>query len=229
MFTSYNESLRLSERKRQFDVSELKRLAAESIGRAASDVQSFRKLAEGGFNRIFLVTMGDGYRLVARVPYPIAKPKSLLVASEVATLRYLRLQGLPVPQVYGYSTTTENASGVEHIFMEYVAGQALSDTWFDLSSSERANVMAQLVGLEARLFSLRLPASGSIFHPRDLSSSLNRVDVTISEDEAGEDRFCIGPEMTASLWYGRRVGLDTSRGPCKHILSLWSASRINLF
>jgi hypothetical protein len=40
------------------------------------------KLAEGGFNRTFLITMRDGFRMVARIPYPVTVPKYYAVASE---------------------------------------------------------------------------------------------------------------------------------------------------
>lgn len=30
------------------------------------------KLDEGGFNRIFLITMHDGFRMIARIPYPFS-------------------------------------------------------------------------------------------------------------------------------------------------------------
>lgn len=78
------------------------------------------KLAEGGFNRTFLITMRCGFRMVARIPYPATIPKNFAVASEVATMAFLRSSGLPIPEVYGYSPTPNNAAGTEYIFMEFV-------------------------------------------------------------------------------------------------------------
>lgn len=210
----YNEALRMSERKRVFNVIELQRLAAESIGRNAKDIQSFCKLADGGFNRIFLITMRDGRRVIARVPYPLTKPTSLLVASEVATMQYLRLQGLPVPDIYGYSATTENPSGVEYIIMEYISGRVLSDHWYDISNTEREGVLGKLVDLESKLFGLEFPAYGSIYHVRDLPKDCKMVKIE-SPNLTDRDDFCIGPETSVNLWYGRRIGLQTNRGPCK--------------
>ena len=42
------------------------------------------KLDEGGFNRIFLITMLDGFQMIACILYPVTEPKFYAVASEVA-------------------------------------------------------------------------------------------------------------------------------------------------
>lgn len=126
---SSNDASRHSERRRVFNVLELKRLAAASVNRTPEDVSLFEKLAEGGFNRMFLVTMCDGLQLVARIPYPVTEPKYLAVASELATMEFLRAHGIPVPRVYSYSATTENNAGTEYIVMERVRGTNLGDRY----------------------------------------------------------------------------------------------------
>ncbi|KAG6841029.1 hypothetical protein H0H93_004376, partial [Arthromyces matolae] len=75
-----NNDLRLAERKHEFDDNELRRLAAHSVGRTHHDVKTMEKLDEGGFNRIFLITMHDGFQMIARIPYPVTKPKFYAVA-----------------------------------------------------------------------------------------------------------------------------------------------------
>ena len=62
-------------------------------------------------------------------------PKYYAVASKVATMDFLRASGLPVPQVYGYSAVSDNASKTECIFMEFVRGTKLSDVWLELGES----------------------------------------------------------------------------------------------
>ncbi|KAJ7221939.1 kinase-like domain-containing protein [Mycena rebaudengoi] len=69
-----------------FDVEGLRRLAAQSVGRSPADVVNLSKLAEGGFNRTFLITLRDDFQMVARIPYPATLPKYYAVASEVATI-----------------------------------------------------------------------------------------------------------------------------------------------
>ncbi|CEO60417.1 Putative Mitochondria protein Fmp29 [Penicillium brasilianum] len=163
----YNDDLRHRERRRVFNVSELKRLAALAIQQEEVDVIGFEKLAEGGFNRSFLITMRDGYRFVARIPYPATEPNLLVVASEVAMLEFLRAHDIPVPKVLGYSAVANNRAGTEYIFMEPVRGQNLGGIWYTLSERERRELVARIVQLESRLFELQFPASGSLYFCKD--------------------------------------------------------------
>jgi hypothetical protein len=212
---SCNDALRRSERRRVFDVAELKRLAAASVGQSAEDVTHFDKLAEGGFNRTFLITMRSGLQFVGRIPYPVIQPKNLVIASEVATMDFLRSCGIPVPKIYSYSTTSENAAGTEYIFMELVRGTNLGDIWFTMPEKARITIVTKLVELESRLFALRFPASGSLYYAKDLPASFNKVDVP-TDGTTPERRFCIGPDTTLGLWYGKRLGLQIDRGPCAY-------------
>jgi hypothetical protein len=108
--------LRYCERSRPFNVAELNRLAALAVQWKESDIVGFEKLAEGGFNRSFIITMRDGFRFVARIPYPITEPKFLVVESEFATLEFLRSYSILVPKVFRNSAITDNSIGTEYIF-----------------------------------------------------------------------------------------------------------------
>ncbi|KAH7130487.1 kinase-like domain-containing protein [Dendryphion nanum] len=208
----WNNSLKHSERSQHFNVSELKRLAAAAVNRNVEDVARFEKLAEGGFNRTFLVTMQDGFQLVGRVPYPVTKPKHLVIASEVATVDFLRLHGLPVPKIYSYSATSENPAGTEYIFMELVRGTNLGDIWFDLSEKARITVVTKLVELESRLFALPFPASGSLYYTKDMDAEGSKINVPFT-NSSPESCFCIGPDLRLNLWYGKRLEIKVDRGP----------------
>lgn len=206
--------MRHRERRRVFNVPEFKRLAAVAIQQNGDDVIGFEKLAEGGFNRSFLITMRDGFQFVARIPYPVTEPKFLVVASEVATMDFMRAHGIPVPKVFGYSADADNSAGTEYIFMELVQGKNLGDVWYTLSEQERKTMVTELVQLEARLFGLRFPASGSLYYYDDLRDRDSRI-VTLSPDST--HRFCIGPDTSLRLWYGKRLNLSVERGPCKYL------------
>ncbi|KAF1846500.1 phosphotransferase family protein [Cucurbitaria berberidis CBS 394.84] len=208
----WNDAQKRSERRRVFNVSELKRIAAAAVNRNVQDVVRFEKLAEGGFNRTFLVTMHDGYQFVGRIPYLVTEPKHLVVASEVATMDFLRSHGLPVPKVYSYSTTSENPAGTEYIFMERIRGTKLGDIWFDLPEKARITVVTKLVELESRLFALPFPASGSIYYNKDLKVECNKVDIPVV-DSGCASGFCVGPDTRLRLWYGKRLDIQTDRGP----------------
>ncbi|EEH10506.1 conserved hypothetical protein [Histoplasma capsulatum G186AR] len=206
----YNDALRRRERRRIFNVSELKRLAALAIQQKEGDVAGFEKLAEGGFNRSFKITMRNGFQFVARIPYPVTEPKFLVVASEVATIDFLRSHGIPVPKILGYSTSADNSAGTEYIFMELVQGQNLGDIWYTLSEQERITLVTKLVQLESRLFGLQFPASGSLYYFDDLPAHDHPV---IVPSPSSTRRFCIGPDTSPGLWYGKRLDLSVERGP----------------
>ncbi|KJA25351.1 hypothetical protein HYPSUDRAFT_64929 [Hypholoma sublateritium FD-334 SS-4] len=203
-----NNDLRLAERRREFDVDELCRLAAQSVGRSSRDINTFVKLAEGGFNRTFLITMHDGFEMVARIPYPVTGPKFYAIASEVATMRFLRFSGLPVPEVYDYSPSSDNAAKTEYIFMEFMRGAKLSDVWPELEEGDIVSVLRQLVQLESRLMSIPFPAGGSLYYTSDLEKVAGRTGIPLSDE-----RFCVGPDARLHMWYGRRSELDVDRGP----------------
>ena len=207
----YSEKCRLSERSIKFNVQALKDIASSSLERGA--VANFRKLAEGGFNRVFLLTFEDGFEIIAKIPYSISVPKSLATASEVGTMDFLRSKGLPVPQVYAWSSDSMNPVGVEYIIMQKAPGKPLEDHWFQLTQKERARLMESYIKLERMLLDLRFDAHGSIYYKESLPSKL-QSDLHASERKDDTDRFCIGPTADYMFWLGRRSQLDIHRGPC---------------
>lgn len=209
----YNESLRLSERCLRFNIPALLNAGARSVGRTARDVKSFRKLADGGFNRVFELTLHDGKQIIARLPYPVTQPKRLAVASEVATMDLARGNGIPVPAIFDYSIDANNPVGAEYILMEKLSGKPLGDVWFALSEKERVKVISAVVDCEARLAAVDLPASGSIFYDDDLSLAMNREPISYRGRESRA--FCVGPDVSLDFWYQEREVLDIERGPCK--------------
>ncbi|KAI4690443.1 hypothetical protein J4E81_007597 [Alternaria sp. BMP 2799] len=125
---------------------------------------------------------------------------------------FLRLHGIPVPKVYSYSATSDNAAGTEYIFMEFIRGTNLGDIWFDLPEKARIAVVAKLVELESKLFALEFPASGSLYYTKDLPAEFGRVESPIVKS-AGEGDFCIGPDTRLRMWHGRRGDVQIHRGP----------------
>ncbi|QVM06336.1 hypothetical protein D8B26_001048 [Coccidioides posadasii str. Silveira] len=202
----YNERRRLAERHLVFNVDELKKAAATAVGRPVSEIRSIRKLAEGGFNRVFDISMKDGLSLLARLPYPSTMPQRLAVASEVATLAFVRACGIPAPRVLGYSAH-DNPVGVEYILMEKLPGRPIGDAWFSLPEKDRLKVLHEIVTLEAKLFANSLPASGSIYFAHDLPPGTPNVPLSDSEG------LCIGPYANLRWWFNERASLDIDRGP----------------
>ena len=210
----YNETLRLSKRRLVFNVNELMKAAADSVNKPESDVKSIQKLAEGGFNRIFELIMRDETSIIARIPYPSTLPRRLAVASEVATMDFVRAHGVPTPRILGYASD-KNPVGSEYILMEKLPGRPIGDAWFDLSESQRLQVLHDIVQLEATLFSIQLPAGGSIYYAQDLDSDIPRISIP-----EGDGQFCVGPYTGLRWWFDKRENLKLDRGPRKYQLRL---------
>lgn len=184
------------------------------MSRKAEDILSLSKLGEGAANRAFVIRFRDGFKLVARIPYSVTEPRQQVVASEAATLAFLRSKDIPVPEVYGYSATADNSVGTEYIFLEFSAGRNLASCWADMDEHDRHRFVKSLVKLESRLFELRLPASGSLYFDRDLAMA-SRKPLENSGGYSSPDPICVGPSTSLPLWFGRRKGLDVDRGPCE--------------
>ncbi|KAI1940371.1 hypothetical protein LOZ66_001963 [Ophidiomyces ophidiicola] len=154
-------------------------------------------MAEGGFNKVFLLTMENGNEVVARIPTPIAGPPFYTTASEVATMDFLRtILNIPIPQVFAHCSTTDNPVGAEYVIMERIRGESLASRWLTLSTNEIKGVMNQIAKMEERLFSYRLPAFGSLYYNEDIPMGIPLKDA---------ERFWIGPIAKRNM--------DIDRGP----------------
>ncbi|KAL9105601.1 MAG: hypothetical protein Q9227_009259 [Pyrenula ochraceoflavens] len=193
----YNEQRRLDERRVTFDFPELCRVAAKSVDRNDNDIDKILKIAEGGSYRVFEITFRDGFQVITRLPYASTRPKTRGIASEVATMKFLKLHGCPVPSVYDWSSSASNAVGVEYMIMEKVQGIELQDLWYSMSVKERMNIVGNIVDLERKLFEIPFPASGSIyFQDTKAVEDSNKIPIHTSMTQ---DQFCMGPS-TEYLW-----------------------------
>lgn len=215
---SANDAHHLRERRRVFDIPGLFKAIAKAMSCETEQIVDFRKLGEGGLNRIFLITLDTEFQLVARIPYPLLIPKAYAVASEVATMDFLRSRGLPIPEVYAYSFTPNNEAETEYILMEYVKGTDLGQIWFGLKEDEIISLMDQLAKVESIMMSISFPAGGSIYYASDLKELSGNEGIPFDEQVESialkKERFCIGPDVSVPLWYGRREQLNVFRGPC---------------
>ncbi|KJA13580.1 hypothetical protein HYPSUDRAFT_209415 [Hypholoma sublateritium FD-334 SS-4] len=180
-----NEALRLRERRHVFNIPGLFKIIA--------------KLGEGGLNRTFLVTFDSGPEIVARIPYSLLTPKTYTLASEAATMNFLRSKGLPIPEIFAYSFVSNNEAQMES------------------SNGEIALLMDQLAELESIMMSISFPVGGSIYYAEDLKTLSGNTGIPL------EGPFCIGPDVSMPLWYGRREQLDVFRGPYKDAKSVMIA------
>jgi hypothetical protein len=213
---SYNENLRLSERRLYFNVHELRRIVAQSVGLPSTDLILFTKIAEGGSYRIFEATFCSGLKVIARLPYPSTIPCKYGVASEVATMEFLRIHGIPIPKVFDWNSSASNPIGSEYIIMERVQGKELADTWHTMTFKERMAAVEKVVDIERMLFGIQFPASGSLFFKDSLDAQVKSVDMPKNTSLEEISKFCIGPSTEYLWWYQKRNELATNHRPCKH-------------
>lgn len=89
----WNEAARLDEGYKRFNIAELKRAAAKAIG--AHSCSRMTKLAEGGFKKVFKLVMDNNYVVIARIPNPNIGRADRVIASEVATMEFVRSYDSP--------------------------------------------------------------------------------------------------------------------------------------
>lgn len=213
---SYNEHLRLSERRLHFNINELCRVVAKSVGLPHTDIVLVTKIAEGGSYRIFEATFRHGLKIIARLPYPCTLPRKYGIASEVATMEFLRIHGIPIPKILDWSSSASNQLGSEYIIMERVSGRELADTWCMMTFQERMAVIKKIVDIERLLFGIQFPASGSLFFKNSLDPDVECIDMPEISSLNDSSRFCIGPSTEYLWWYQKRNELAANRGPCRN-------------
>ncbi|KAI9675676.1 MAG: Phosphotransferase enzyme [Caeruleum heppii] len=231
----WDEDQQLRHRFRPFNVEELQRVAAKSVG--ARFCVTMTKLAEGSFNKVFRLVMDDGKVVIVRISNPNAGPEYLTTASEVATMDMLRtVLDIPVPKVYGWNASAANPVGAEYIIMQEAVGMQVGNSWERLELADRVAIMKQLVSIETKLLSLcftRYAKVGcgvgllSITNQASSYGNLYYADEAIKGAVAAEvvgsapselkeqvrKRFTIGPVVTRDFWSGERSKMDVDRGP----------------
>lgn len=81
-----HDNLRREARYVQFNFPALCKKVVDTCPGATKVIRYQKK--EGGFNRVFILYLDNGERVVARMPFRIAGPPRLATNSEVATMAY---------------------------------------------------------------------------------------------------------------------------------------------
>lgn len=185
---------------------------------------------------MFIFSLDNGKRLVARLRFPCSGPQALVTASEVATMKYGELEfllyafiaewyvncrfllntvkkhtSIPIPDVLDWSNdATSNALGCEYIIMDHAGGVQLHSKWSSMSGHERTKCIGAIYEALKDLPNLKFPAYGSL----QLADGMEKNSIRLPDHE-----FCIGPSCRQRYWdsaypqYFARV--DPNRGPCK--------------
>ncbi|RAH65262.1 uncharacterized protein BO66DRAFT_462574 [Aspergillus aculeatinus CBS 121060] len=100
-----NEAHEMAIRHVPFNMNELAKRAAESVGSTPTECARVEKFPDGMFNKAFLFTMQDGTQVVGKIPNPNAGRAHHTTASEVATMDFVRNHlETPVPRVLDWSS-----------------------------------------------------------------------------------------------------------------------------
>ncbi|KAJ5227976.1 hypothetical protein N7489_008684 [Penicillium chrysogenum] len=187
-----------------FDLQALCRQASKLRQGVSCACDPDQRPASGSFNWAIFISFEDRVRWVFRSPHhrtfmPMEMGIKLL-ASEAATLRYLRAYSdIPVPEVYDYCASSDNDIGIPFIFMSEASGRPLSKFWKsagslqpDLETPIKAKILSQLGGITWKLSQLRFDKIGSLF-----------------EDESFEIKECLS---RGHMLHGR-YSLEIPRGP----------------
>ncbi|KZF23034.1 phosphotransferase family protein [Xylona heveae TC161] len=214
----WDEEKQKGDRFAAFNVPELQRVAAKSIG--ANECIAITKLAEGSFNKTFKLRMNNGTNVIARIPHPIAGPQYYTTASEVATMDFARsVLEIPTPKVYAWNADKNNPVGSEYIIMEEARGTQLDDIWNDLSLEERIVIMKDLVSIEKKMLSVSFNRYGSLYYATQNIPGAAMAEVVSDVPEEVKNtvmrRFAIGPVVERDYWNNERATMDIDRGPWK--------------
>lgn len=131
----------------------------------------------GSFNILFPLDFDDGVRWLLKVPSHGVKGKwgemsAASLTTEANTMRMLKRETtIPLPEVFDYSATTENALRCPYILMSNISGLPLYDVWFgqrlngvdhETLRSHRTRILDDIASAMAQLEPYSYESSGSV-------------------------------------------------------------------
>jgi aminoglycoside phosphotransferase (APT) family kinase protein len=127
---------------------------------------NLEEIKGGGYNRI----IGVNFDIESNVPPCILRipldetefSESNEITDQVAVLRFLHQHSLPVPQVWTYDVTADNAIGSRYVLQTRMPGAPLSDIYDDLSTEEKRQIVDQWVDLLVKIESIKFPTAGRL-------------------------------------------------------------------
>ncbi|KAF2806520.1 uncharacterized protein BDZ99DRAFT_501336 [Mytilinidion resinicola] len=159
----------------------------------AASIISYEK-KEGGFNRVFIFTLDNAKRVVARLPFKLAGPPRLTTTSEVATIRYLQMNtGIPIPKIIDWNDDASTPIGTEYILMEHASGIQLHQRWPTMTSEQQVRCISDIYQKLKEMAAIKFPVYGSLYMEHSLPSSA-------SQHVLEDPRFSIGPHCGAMYW-----------------------------
>lgn len=162
----------------------------------------------------FEATFHDRLNVIVRLPYPSTIPRDYGIISEVATMEYLRLHGVPIPKVFDWISSTDNPVQSEYIIMEKVQGKGLEHTWYTMTAKERMAVVEKIVDIERTLFAIRFLPVAAYTSKTPWVPELIQLTCPWLSIVSKRIGFALG--LPLNFFGGiKRDELAVNRGPCK--------------
>ncbi|KAL5335577.1 kinase-like domain-containing protein [Aspergillus crustosus] len=148
----------------------------------ASAISDCRKI-EGGFNRVFIFTLDNGKKIVARLPFQLAGPARL-----TTILKLLRSDttSIPIPEILDWNhdySDINNTVGSEYIIMKHANGVPLHKKWQEMAGDQQVRCISAIYKTLNELVDLEFPAFGSLYFNDTFDST--------TKQSVG-DGFCVG-------------------------------------
>ncbi|KAK0438667.1 kinase-like domain-containing protein [Armillaria borealis] len=224
----WNDALQRSICRVNFQAEALQKIAFSAVG--AQRCIRFERIAQGPYNKIFLLEFDNGREVIARIPCALVGNVRLSTASEVATMEYVRdVIGHPTPRVLAWSSTPEarSAVGSDFILMERTNGVALEDRWLNTFDHDIGAAIKEMLFLDIDLHQWPFSQIGSLFFKEDVSPELQGRPLYAREkdnEKPDAEKYWIGPVVNKQYWFDKPIEGD--RGPCKARYGVFHSSHL---
>ncbi|KAL9600976.1 MAG: hypothetical protein Q9179_003029 [Wetmoreana sp. 5 TL-2023] len=196
-------------------MDELAHLAAVAVG--SSSCSNVEKLAEGQYNKVFLMTTEAGKEVIVKVPHPNAGRPHFTTASEVATMDYARnVLGLPIPKIHAWnSQASTNSVGAKYIIMEKAPGKELAHVWPTLDGNAKLSIVRSIIQFEKIFTTSNFGAMGGLYYADQVEGEAASIaiDRRDQNSQTSEREFVIGPTTDRRFFDDGRSKIQCDHGP----------------
>ncbi|CAI7571592.1 unnamed protein product [Penicillium palitans] len=161
-------------------------------------------LAQGGFNKIYNVSIDDE-TFIMRISLPV-DPR-YKVMSEVATMDWVRrITSLPIPRVIIHQPSRDNPIGFEWMLMTKLPGKPFGEIYQSLSFNVKARLVRELAASSVCLFRNQLCGIGNIYGKSSVVENITsseqilrprepvdpKISVLVNESDPDGGSTCMG-------------------------------------
>ncbi|KAI1919585.1 hypothetical protein LOZ65_004348 [Ophidiomyces ophidiicola] len=209
-----DEAEQMKQRHVRFDMNELARIAAKSVG--ARHCTNVEKCADGLYNKAFVFTMDDGKQVIGKIPNPNAGTPHFTTASEMRTV----LQ-TPTPQVYAWNSRLgdSNTVGAEFIVKEKIQGIPLAQCWRSLQQIDKLKVLIKVFDYQRAWSSITFTKFGSLYFVNDVENPPAKYLYIDKEGNSVQcPKFIVGQASNYEWFENGRNRINCDQGPWDTVL-----------